>query len=167
MHYVNDINLVLLYKWIYLVKLFYKKVTCLFIVKYIHFMICDRITHIQREFHRKKKKKINLGGCLCKKNNHTPMTDVRFYQSLGKEIYFLVHLDKTKSPCELLPSLGVRRPSSVVCCLSSVNFSHFKLLLRNHWADWNQTQQECSLDGPLQSYCFSFQSDIQYGCQGQ
>jgi hypothetical protein len=23
--------------------------------------------------------------------------------------------------------------------LSSVNFSHFKLLLRNHWADWNQT----------------------------
>jgi hypothetical protein len=23
------------------------------------------------------------------------------------------------------------------------------------------------LDGPLQSYCFSFQSDIQYGCQGQ
>jgi hypothetical protein len=24
--------------------------------------------------------------------------------------------------------------ASVVCCLSSVNFSHFKLLLRNHWA---------------------------------
>ena len=22
---------------------------------------------------------------------------------------------------------------------SSVNFSHFKLLLRNHWANWNQT----------------------------
>ena len=50
---------------------------------------------------------------------------------------------------------------------SSVNFSHFKLLLRNHWANWNQTLQECSLDGPLQSYCFSFQSDIQHGCQGQ
>ena len=29
--------------------------------------------------------------------------------------------------------------ASVVCCLSSVNFSHFKLLLRNHWADLNQT----------------------------
>ena len=28
--------------------------------------------------------------------------------------------------------LGVRR-------LSSVNFSHFKLLLRNHLADWNRT----------------------------
>ena len=66
----------------------------------------------------------------------------------------------TKGPCELLPSLGVRR-------LSSVNFSHFKLLLRKKLADWIRTQQECSLDGPLQSYCFSFQSDIQYGCQGQ
>ena len=29
--------------------------------------------------------------------------------------------------------------ASVVCCLSSVNFSHFKLFLRNHWANWNQT----------------------------
>ena len=57
--------------------------------------------------------------------------------------------------------------ASVVCCLSSVYFSHFKLLLRNHWANWNQTQQECSLDSPLQSFCFSFQSDIQHGCQGQ
>jgi hypothetical protein len=39
--------------------------------------------------------------------------------------------------------------------------------LMNHWANWNQTLQECSLDGPLQSCCFSFQSDIQHGCQGQ
>ena len=30
-------------------------------------------------------------------------------------------------------------PGPVVCCLSSVNFSHFKLFLRNHWTDWNQT----------------------------
>ena len=69
--------------WIYLVKLFYKKVTCLFIAKYIHFMICDRITHILTEFHRKVKerKKQNLGGCLCKKNNQTSMTGVRFYYS--------------------------------------------------------------------------------------
>ena len=43
--------------WIYLVKLFYKKVTCLFIAKYIHFMLCDRITHILTEFHRKERKK--------------------------------------------------------------------------------------------------------------
>ena len=74
--------------------------------------------------------------------------------------FFYYQFTWTKGPGELLPSLGIRR-------LLSVNFSHFKLLLRNHWADWNQTQQECSLDGPLQSDCFSFQSDIQYGCQGQ
>ena len=59
--------------WIYLIKLFYKKVTCLFIAKYIHFIICDRITHILTEFHCKERKK-NLGGYLCKKNNQTPMT---------------------------------------------------------------------------------------------
>ena len=29
--------------------------------------------------------------------------------------------------------------ASVVCRLSSVKFSHFKLLLRNHLADWNRT----------------------------
>ena len=42
-------------------------------------------------------------------------------------------------PGEVVPSLGVRRLLSVVCRLSSVNLSHFKLLLWNHWADWNQT----------------------------
>jgi hypothetical protein len=30
-----------------------------------------------------------------------------------------------------------------------VNFSHFNLLLRNHWANCNQTLVEWSLDGPL------------------
>ena len=44
----------------------------------------------------------------------------------------MLHPAYTLGPCELLPSLGIRR-------LSSVNFSHSKLLLRNHWADWNQT----------------------------
>ena len=50
-----------------------------------------------------------------------------FYVSFS---LLLVHLDQ--GPGELLPSLGVRLPSSV-------NFSHFKLLLRNHVADWNRT----------------------------
>ena len=40
--------------------------------------------------------------------------------------------------CHHLASV-VRRLLSIVCCLSSVNFSHFKLLLRNHLADWYQT----------------------------
>jgi hypothetical protein len=29
--------------------------------------------------------------------------------------------------------------ASGVCRSSSINFSHFKLLPRNHWANWNQT----------------------------
>ena len=48
-------------------------------------------------------------------------------------------LFSSPGPLVHLPSLGVRRLLSVVCRLSSVNFSHFKLLLRNHLADWNQT----------------------------
>ena len=40
-----------------------------------------------------------------------------------------------------------------VCRLLS-KLSHFMLLLRNHWVNWNQTWQECSLDGSLQNYCF-------------
>ena len=34
---------------------------------------------------------------------------------------------------------SIHHLASVVCRLSSVNFSHFKLLLRNHRADCNQT----------------------------
>ena len=47
--------------------------------------------------------------------------------------------------CELLPSLFVRRPS--------VNISHFNLLLRNHWANCNQTLVEWSLGGPQWKMC--------------
>jgi hypothetical protein len=50
-------------------------------------------------------------------------------------IPFLAHL--AFRPCELLPSLFVRR--------QSVNISHFNLLLRNHWANCNQTLLEWSL----------------------
>jgi hypothetical protein len=50
--------------------------------------------------------------------------------------FFLAHL--TFRPSELLPSLFVCRPS--------VNISHF--LLRNHWANCNQTLVEWSLGGP-------------------
>jgi hypothetical protein len=58
-------------------------------------------------------------------------------------IPFLAHL--SFRPCELLPSLFVRRPS--------VNISHFNLLLRNHWANCNHTLVEWSLDGPLPNLC--------------
>ena len=43
----------------------------------------------------------------------------------------------------LLSSLFVRRPS--------VNISHFNLLLRNHWANCNQTLVEWSLMAPLEN----------------
>ena len=52
---------------------------------------------------------------------------------------FLAHL--AFRPCELLPSLFVRR--------STFNISHFNLLLRNHWANCYQTLVEWSLHGPL------------------
>ena len=52
---------------------------------------------------------------------------------------FIAHL--AFRPCDLLSSLFVRRPF--------VNISRFNLLLRNHWANCNQTLVEWFLDGPL------------------
>jgi hypothetical protein len=56
-----------------------------------------------------------------------------------KHIPFLDHL--AFRPCELLSSLFVRRPP--------VHISHVNLLLRNHWANCNQTFVEWSLGGPF------------------
>ena len=51
-----------------------------------------------------------------------------------------------RKPCqrqyELLPSLGVRR-------LSSVYFSHFNLLLWKPSAKWTETWEEASMEDPL------------------
>ena len=55
-------------------------------------------------------------------------------------IPFLAHL--AFRPCELLSSLFVRRPP--------VHISHVNLLLRNHWANCNQTFVEWSLVAPFQ-----------------
>ena len=62
-------------------------------------------------------------------------------------------------PCELLSSLFVCRPS--------VNISHFNLLLRNHWANCNQTLVEWSLDGPLPKLCPVIPTSNQNGRQVQ
>ena len=70
---------------------------------------------------------------------------------------FLAHL--AFRPCELLSSLFVRRPS--------VNISHFKLLIRNHWANCNQTLVEWSLDGPLPKLCPVIPTSNQDGCQAK
>jgi hypothetical protein len=44
------------------------------------------------------------------------------------------------------------RPSSVVR-RPSVNISHYNIVLRNHWANWNQTLVEWSMDGLFPKLC--------------
>ena len=58
-------------------------------------------------------------------------------------------------PCELLSWVSVR---------PSVSFSHLNLLLWNHWTDFNQACQKCSLDGPLPDLCFWCWFEIQHEC---
>ena len=62
----------------------------------------------------------------------------------------------------------VRRPLSVrlSVCPSVVNFSHFRLLLWNHWTEFNETWQEARSQRPLPSLCFSGRSEKQDGCPG-
>ena len=45
--------------------------------------------------------------------------------------------------------------------------SHKNLLLRNHWANCNQTLVEWSLDGPLSKLCPVIPTSIQDGCQAK
>ena len=58
-------------------------------------------------------------------------------------------------------ALSVVRPSSVV-----VNFSHYRLLLWNHWTEFNDTWQEARSQRPLPSLCFSGWSEKQDGRPG-
>ena len=53
----------------------------------------------------------------------------------------------------------VRRPSVF-------NFSHFQLLLWNHWTEFNETWQEGRSQRPLPSLCFSGRSQKQNGRPG-
>ena len=71
--------------------------------------------------------------------------------------HFLAHLSTTCS----------RGPFRVVRCLSCVVNNFFKhLLLPNHWANLDQTWQECSLGGPLQKLSTDFDSIKNSGCHG-
>ena len=71
--------------WNYLVKLLYRKVTCLFIAKYIHFMTCDRITHILPEFPHKEKK-ISEDVCARKIIKHRWQVKIEKSQTLSGKI---------------------------------------------------------------------------------
>jgi hypothetical protein len=66
-------------------------------------------------------------------------------------------------PCELLSSLFVHR----LVRRPSINISHFNLLLRNHWANYNQTLVEWSLDGPLLKLCPVIPTSNQDGRQAK
>ena len=56
---------------------------------------------------------------------------------------------------------------SSVICRPSVNISHFNLLLRNHWANCNQTLVEWSLDGTLPKLCPVIPTSNQDGRQAK
>ena len=56
---------------------------------------------------------------------------------------------------------------SSVVCRPSVNISHFNLLLRNHWANCNQTLVEWFLGGPLPKLCPVIPTSIQDGRQAK
>ena len=67
--------------------------------------------------------------------SHLVFSGIHVVRSLGvcvmfcrSFLSFLVHLDQRS-----------RWTIAITWRSSSVNFSHFKLLLRNHWANWNQT----------------------------
>ena len=59
---------------------------------------------------------------------------------LGSHV-LIQRLNKIKKKMPFFSSPGQRSRWTIAITWrpSSVNFSHFKLLLRNHWADWNQT----------------------------
>ena len=68
------------------------------------------------------------------------------------------------SYCHSAPSvvrLSVRRPSSSVRKLS-----HFRLLLWNHWKEFNETWQEARSQRPLPNLCFSGRLEKQDGRPG-
>ena len=73
---------------------------------------------------------------------------------------FLVHLSR-RLKCTIVIT---RCPSSVRP--SIVNFSHFRLLLWNHWTEFKETWQEGSFQCPLPSLCFSGRSEKQDGRPG-
>ena len=93
-----------------------------------------------------------MGECLCK----------TFIICLKNFNDFLVHLSR-RLKCTIVIMCC---PSSVVCPSVVVNFSHFRLLLWNHWTEFDETLQEGRSQHPLPSLCFSGRSEKQDGRHG-
>ena len=53
-----------------------------------------------------------------------------------------------------------------MAALASDWLRHFRLLLWNHWTEFNKTWQEARSQCPLPSLCFSGRSEKQDGCPG-
>ena len=75
----------------------------------------------------------------------SPTVDPNVRSRCSQWTWFLVHLCR-KLKCTIVI---MRCPSSVV-----VNFSYFRLLLWNHWTEFNETWQEARIQRPLPSLCF-------------
>jgi hypothetical protein len=86
----------------------------------------------------------------------------RWFQLFFIDFQLLAHLVKCHvSFCHHLASI-VARPSVV-----RRKLSHFNILIRNHWANCNQTLVEWSLDGPLPKLCPVISTSNQDGRQAK
>ena len=94
------------------------------------------------------------------------LTKLSTDQTLYLVVTFLVHLSQ-RLKCTIV---STRCPSSVVrpsvVRPSVVNFSHFQLILWNHWPKFNETWQEARSQCLLPSLCFSGRSEKQDGRPG-
>ena len=114
------------------------------------------------------RKFLSLFSALHSSNDVTALTKVISVEFL----LFLVHLSR-RLKCTIVitrcPS-SVRRPSVVrpssVRPSVVVNFSHFRLLLWNHWTEFDETLQEGRSQRRLPSLCFSGRSEKQDGRPG-
>ena len=92
-----------------------------------------------------------VDGCVCPPHHFSLRTSsiLQFFAPEPKaQVHYCDH------------GLSVRSSSVVV------NFSHFRLLLWNHWSEYNETWQEARSQCPLPSLCFSGRSEKQNGRPG-
>ena len=72
-----------------------------------------------------------------------------------------------KQDLDVLYKVGFRaNPKNKMAALASDWLRHFRLLLWNHWTEFNETWQEARSQHPLPSLCFSGQSEKQDGRPG-
>jgi hypothetical protein len=96
-----------------------------------------------------------IGALLIKLDSYIKPSKTK-YHHVDHLCYFIIFSSPFQRQCELLPSLGVRH-------LSSVNLSHFNLLLWNPSAKWSETWYEASMEGPLYNLLILFRSINKHG----